>query len=81
MTAKAIKPDTALPLVVKPVAPLCVPPDFDVPVALPVALDAAAAVGTKVALGFEIQELAAALAAEADGADGLTVPLPAKLQD
>ena len=38
-------------------------------------------VGTKVAAGLEIQELAAAFAAEIEvGAFGLTVPLPAKLQ-
>jgi len=40
-----------------------------------------APVGTKVALGLEMQELAAAFAADAlVGALGLTVPLPAKLQ-
>lgn len=40
------------------------------------------AVGTKVAVGLEIHELAAAFAAEIEvGAFGLTVPLPAKLQD
>lgn len=36
--------------------------------------------GVKTALGLEIQELAAALADEPEGALELTVPFPAKLQ-
>jgi len=39
------------------------------------------AVGVNTAPAFEMQELAAALAADVeDGANGLTVPFPAKLQ-
>jgi hypothetical protein len=60
-------------------AALCLLPEpvevLDDPVAVP------NPVGTKVAEGLGIQELAAAFAAETEGgAFWLTVPLPAKLQ-
>jgi len=59
--------------------PLVVP-DLVVVVACP-ALVEAAADGVKTAPGLEMQELAAAFAPERlEGARGLTVPLPAKLQ-
>jgi len=44
-------------------------------------LPAAGAVGVKVAAGLDTQEVAAEFAADAEeGARGLTVPFPAKLQ-
>lgn len=58
--------------------PLVVPA-FVVPVA-PGALLVGADDGVKIALGFAMQELAAALESTDDGAKLLTVPLPPKLQ-
>jgi hypothetical protein len=77
-------PINAWPLAMRSTAPLLPPlaveldPPGDVPLAV---LPLEGAVGTKVALGLDTQEVAAALAAEVvAGATGLTVPFPAKLQ-
>ncbi len=70
----AVMPYKAWPSTPAYMAALCLLPEA-VGVLVP------APVGTKVALGLEMQELAAAFAADAlVGAFGLTVPLPAKLQ-
>ena len=70
-----VMPYKAWPSMPACMAALCLLPEAVEEVLAP------APVGTKVALGLEMQELAAAFAADAlVGAFELTVPLPAKLQ-
>lgn len=56
-------------------------PEVDAELAPVADADPERAVGVNVAVGFDMHELAAALAADTpDGVEGFTVPLPEKLQ-
>jgi hypothetical protein len=83
-SATAAMPASAWPLAMRLTAlflpPLLAEGELDPPLD-EVPLGVEGAEGTNVAPGLDTQELAAALAAETvDGARGLTVPFPAKLQ-
>jgi hypothetical protein len=83
-SATVAMPINVWPLTMRSTAPLLPPllevpaPPGDVPLAV---LPLEGADGTNVALGLEIQDVAAAFAAEVEvDARGLTEPFPAKLQ-